>query len=81
MQQICPGKYFGAVVCNVHISDSLKYHFAEMPPIFKNVEVSIEDGGPYMKNLSQDLGEFKTSHRSLIGSYFGKQVMVASPLL
>ena len=74
MKQICAGKYFGAVVCDV-----LKEHFAEMP-IVKNVEVTIEDVGPYMKNLGQDLDEFKTPRRSLISSYFG-QVMVASHLL
>ena len=34
-----------------------------------------------MKNVYQNLGEFKTPCRSLIGSYFGEQIMVATPLL
>ena len=51
-----------------------------MPPIFKNVGVSIEDIDPYMKNICQNLGEFKTPQWLLIGSYFGEQIMVASPL-
>ena len=81
LKKICAGKYFGAVVCDVHVPEVLKEHFAEMPPVFKNVEVTIEDVGPYMKNVCQDLDEFKTPRRSLIRSYFGRQVMVASPLL
>ena len=52
-----------------------------MPPVFKNVNVTIDDVGDYMKNVCQNLGEFKTPRRSLIGSYFGKQIMVASPLI
>ena len=60
MKQICAGKYFGAVVCDIHVPETLKDYFAEMLPVFKNVEVSIEDIGPYMMNVCQNLGEFKT---------------------
>ena len=34
-----------------------------------------------MKNVCENLGEFKTSRRSLIRIYFGKQIMVASQLI
>ena len=34
-----------------------------------------------MKNLCENLNDFKTPHRSLIGSYFGKQITVTSSLL
>ena len=81
LKQICARIYFGAVVCDICVPEPLKEYFAEMPPVFKNVEVSIEDIGPYMKNVCQNLGEFKMPRRSLIGSYFGKQIMVATPLL
>ena len=60
LEQICAGKYFGAVVCDIHVPEALKDHFAEMPSIFKNVEVSINDVGPYMKKICQNLHEFKT---------------------
>ena len=81
LREICNGKYFGAAVCDIHVPENLKDYFAEIPPVFKNVKVTIDDVGHYMKNICQTLGEFKTSRRSLIGSYFGKQIMVASPLI
>ena len=68
LKQICAGKYFGAVVCDIRVLEMLKEYFAEMPPVFKNVEVWIEDIDPYMKNFCQNLGEFKTPRRWLIGS-------------
>ena len=81
LKEICNGNYFGAAVCDVNVPENLKPYFAEMPPVFKNVKVTIDDVGEYMKNVCQILGEFKMSRRSLIGSYFGKQIMVASPLI
>ena len=81
LEEICNGKYFGAAVCDIYVPENLKAYFAEMPPVFKNVKVTIDNVGPYMKNVCQKLGEFKTTRRSLIGSYFGVQIMVATPLI
>ena len=81
LNEICNDNYFGAAVCDVSVPEHLKPFFVEMLPVFKNVNVTIDDVGDYMKNVCQNLGEFKTPRRSLIGSYFGKQIMVASPLI
>ena len=35
LRQICDGKYFGAVVCDIRVPETLKEYFAEMPPVFK----------------------------------------------
>ena len=69
------------VICDIYVPDRLKPNFAEFTAIFKNVEVTNEDVGQYMQNLCENLNEFKTPRRSLIGSYFGKQIMLATPLL
>ena len=69
LNEICNGNYFGAAVCDVNVPENLKPYFAEMPPVFKNVKVTIDDVGDYMKNVCQNLGEFKTQRRSLVGSY------------
>ena len=81
LKQICAEKYFGAVVCDIRVPEPLKEFFAEMPPVFKKCRGAINNIGEYMKNLCQNLGEFKTPRRLLIRSYFGKQVMVVSPLI
>jgi hypothetical protein len=81
IKQICEDNIFGAVVCDISVPESLRDHFAEMTPVFKNVSVSISDVGTYMKGVCDKFGEMKTNRRMLIGSYFGNQIMVASPLL
>jgi hypothetical protein len=36
-------KLFGALEVDLHVPNTMKSKFAEMPPIFKNVEVSRDD--------------------------------------
>ena len=43
------GGLFGAIVCDVCVPNHLKHAFAEMPPIFKNVDILINDVGPYIE--------------------------------
>ena len=52
-----------------------------MPPIFKNVQITIDNVGPFMKKLCEKLGEFKTPRHALIASYFGKKIMLTSQIL
>ena len=59
---------FGALEVDLHIPDHLKPTFAEMSPIFKNVEVSRDDIGDHMR-------------KSLVGSMFGLKIMIITPLL
>ena len=63
LEEMCNGKYFGATVCDIYVPDNLKAYFAEMPPVFKNVKVTVDDVDPYMKNVCETLGEFKTARR------------------
>ena len=35
LKEICEGKYFGAVICDIHVPDTLKENFTELTPIFK----------------------------------------------
>ena len=75
------GRLFGAIVCDVCVPDNLKPAFAEMLLIKKNVEISINDVGSYIKNLCESLDEFKTPRRAVTSSFFCKQAMVTSQLL
>ena len=60
LKQICDGKYFGTVVCDIRVPEHLREHFAEMTPVFKNVDVSLNDVGTYMQNICEHPGKFKT---------------------
>jgi hypothetical protein len=54
---------------------------AEFPPIFKNVNINIEDIGEYMQECIADRGGMRGSRRSLISSYYAEKMLVATPLL
>ena len=58
-----------------------KDYFSEMPPIFKNTQITIDDIGPFMKNLCKQVDEFKTPHLTLISKFFGEQIMITLQLL
>ena len=45
LSEICNDNYFGAAVCDGSVPEHLKPFFAEMPPVFKNVNVTVDDVG------------------------------------
>jgi hypothetical protein len=59
----------------------MKSKFAEMLPIFKNVEVSRDDIGDHMRQYAVDHDIMSQPRKSLVGSMFGEKIMVISPLL
>ncbi|XP_078681482.1 uncharacterized protein LOC144916278 [Branchiostoma floridae x Branchiostoma belcheri] len=74
-------KFFGVVECDVFVPWLLKTNFAEMCPIFKNVDISIDDIGDHMKQYAETHGVMSRPRRSLIGSMFGQKILLATPLL
>ena len=52
-----------------------------MCPIFENVDISLEDIGSYMKQYGEEHGFIKQPRRSLISSYFGKNILLITSLL
>ena len=55
--------------------------FRKCVPIFKNVDISLDDVGPYVKQYGEEHGFMKQSQRSLISSYFGRDLLLITPLL
>ena len=47
----------------------------------KNTTISKDDIGPFMKEYADEHKILNQPRRSLIGSYFGKQLVFATPLL
>ena len=72
---------FGEVECDIRVPDALKPAFAEMPPIFKNTDISRDDIGEYMKAFAEKQKIMSRPRRSLIGSYFGEKILLATPLI
>ena len=52
-----------------------------MCPIFKNTEISRDDIGEYMQTFAEEQNIMPQPRRSLIGSYFGEKILLATPLI
>ena len=81
LQAVVNEKLFGLVQCDIETPEALKEHFAEMTPIFKNIEVSREDIGDKMKTYAEKHGLLNRPRKTLIGSYHAKAILLATPLL
>ena len=47
---------FGALEVDIKAPDDLKSKFAEMPPVFKNIDASRDDIGDHMKAYAEEKG-------------------------
>src|SRR6218665_2346400 len=86
IDDIMNDKAFGFLECDIETPEHLKEYFSEMTPIFKNVELDPtreEVIGSHMHEHNQTLGEDKhvAKSKKLIGSYFGKRILLYTPLL
>jgi len=78
---VVTGEIFGMMEVDIETPEELKEHFQELPPIFKNSEISIEDVGEHMAAYAEAKGELKKPRRALISSYFANKVLMITPLL
>ena len=81
LSAVLDGTLFGCVECDIHVPDDLIEKFGEMCPIFKNVEISRNDIGEYMKSYAENNNIMAQPRRSLIGSLHGSKILLATPLL
>jgi hypothetical protein len=52
-----------------------------MTPIFKNADITLDDLEGEMHDYAEEHGLLNQPRRALIGSYFGKKMLIATPLL
>jgi hypothetical protein len=78
---ILNNKLFGFIKVDIEIPEHLKEKFHEMTPIFKNATIDFEDIGEYMQNFHTENKIKFNKGNKLIGSYFGKEIVLYSPLL
>ena len=72
---------FGLVQCDISVPEHLREYFSEMTPIFKNVNVTLDDIGQPMKEYAEANQLMNRPRRTLIGSYVGNKISLATPLL
>ena len=78
---VIDGTLFGMIECDIHVPPELRPYFSEMQPIFKNVTVSRDDIGPYMRQYAEENDIMSTPRRMLVGSFHGIKLLLATPLL
>ena len=78
---VVDGTLFGKVECDVRVPEHLQDHFAEMQPIFKNTTVTRDDIGPFMRQYAEEHDIMSTPRRTLVGSFHGIKLLLATPLL
>ena len=80
-QDILNDKLFGFVQVDIETPEHLKEKFSEMTPIFKNTKIKFEDIGEFMQNYHKENDIKFNEGNKLIGSYFGKGIVLYTPLL
>ena len=70
---------FGCVECDIHVPDNLRDHFQEMCPIFKNIDISRDDIGEFMKKYAEENDIMRQHRRSLIWKHGRKEDNVGNP--
>ena len=78
---IVTGNVFGLIEVDIHTPDELKGYFEEMTPIFKHAEVGRDDVGDHMNEYLVSTHSVLKPRNQLIGSYFGKKILLSTPLL
>ena len=80
-QDILNDNLFGFIKVDIETPENLKEKFSEMTPIFKNATIKFEDIGEYMQKFHTENNIKFNQGNKLIGSYFGKEIVLYSPLL
>ena len=67
---------FGMIGCDICVPEELRDHFAEMQPVFKNIRLTRDDLGPFMRQYAEGHNIMTTPRRMLVGSYRGDKILV-----
>ena len=81
IEKVKRGEFFGFVQCDIYVPDHLQPYFSDLPPIFKNTNVSRDDIGEHMNKYCIENKLLAQPRRTLISSFFGKHIMLTTPLL
>ena len=80
-QSTVAGSLFGMVECDARVPEALRPYFVEMQPAFKNIRLTHDYIGPFMRRYAQEHDTMAAPHRMHMLSYRGDKVLLATPLL
>lgn len=72
---------FGFVQCDIEVPENLKDKFSELQPLFKNAYVSRDNLSDLMREYAEQNKLLSQPRRTLVGSFFGKNILLTTPLL
>jgi hypothetical protein len=65
LRAVMEDRMFGALEVDLEVPDHLKGKFADMPPVFKNTDVSRDDIGDHMKTYAEERGIMNLTRKCL----------------
>ena len=74
------GILFGMIQCDIRLPEELRAHFAEMQRLFKNVDLTRDDLGPFLRQYAEDRDIMARPRRILVRNFHGNKMLFASPL-
>jgi G:T-mismatch repair DNA endonuclease (very short patch repair protein) len=81
IREVQTGALFGMVEVDIETPPEYYHHFAEFQPVIKRASVSKEDIGSVMKRFADENGLLKKPSETLLCSYHGNKILLATPLL
>lgn len=81
IKEIKTGSIFGMAEVDINTPSHLRAHFADFQPIIKHAMIDRNSIGPTMRTFAEKNDLLKRPASSLISSYFGKKILMATPLL
>ena len=81
IQDIRAGAIFGMAEVDIETPEHLKEVFANFQPVIKYAMLNSDSIGLTMRKFAEKNDLLKRPTCSLIGSYFGKKILMATPLL
>ena len=75
------GTIFGLIECDVSVPITLHAHFSEMQPVFRNIRLTRDNIGSFMRRYAEEHDIMTTPRRMLVGSFHGDKILLATPLL
>ena len=81
LQGITDGSFFGMVECDIMTPDELKPYFEEFQPIAKHAMLDRNSIGIHMKSFAEANKLLKKPSKTLLCSYYGNRILLATPLL